>query len=55
MRELAIDGKDVMRELGIPPSRRVGEVLDALLEKVVEDPSLNVRETLLALVGGMKS
>jgi tRNA nucleotidyltransferase (CCA-adding enzyme) len=55
VRELAIDGKDVMRELGIPPSRRVGEVLDALLEKVVEDPSLNVRETLLALVGGMKS
>jgi tRNA nucleotidyltransferase (CCA-adding enzyme) len=55
VRELAIDGKDVIRELGITPSRRVGEVLETLLEKVVEDPSLNVRETLLALVRGMKT
>jgi tRNA nucleotidyltransferase (CCA-adding enzyme) len=54
VRELAVDGKDVMRELAIPPSRRVGEVLDAVLEKVVEDPLLNERERLLALVRGMK-
>jgi tRNA nucleotidyltransferase (CCA-adding enzyme) len=39
-----------MRELGIPPSRRVGEILEVLLEKVVEDPTLNDRERLLALV-----
>jgi tRNA nucleotidyltransferase (CCA-adding enzyme) len=44
--DLAIDGKDVMRILGIPPSRRVGEVLDELLEKVLDEPSLNQRETL---------
>jgi tRNA nucleotidyltransferase (CCA-adding enzyme) len=49
-RDLAVDGKDVMRELAIKPSRRVGEVLDALLEKVVEDPSLNERETLLRMI-----
>jgi len=49
-RDLAVDGKDVMRELAIKPSRRVGEVLDALLEKVVEDPSLNDRETLLRMI-----
>ena len=44
--DLAIDGKDVMRVLGIPPSRRVGEVLDRLLDAVLDDPSLNQRETL---------
>ena len=50
VRELLVDGNDVIRELGIKPSRRVGEVLEALLEKVVEDPSLNERETLLAMI-----
>ena len=48
--DLAIDGNDVMKTLGIPPGRRVGEVLKALLERVIEDPSLNERERLLALV-----
>jgi tRNA nucleotidyltransferase (CCA-adding enzyme) len=48
--DLAINGKDVMRVLGIPPSRRIGEVLDQLLEKVLDDPKLNDRETLEALV-----
>ncbi|HEX9295790.1 MAG TPA: HDIG domain-containing protein [Polyangiaceae bacterium] len=50
VRELAVDGTDVMRELGIPPSRRVGEVLENLLEKIVEDPSQNDRDTLLQLI-----
>jgi tRNA nucleotidyltransferase (CCA-adding enzyme) len=49
-RDLAVDGKDVMRELAIKPSRRVGEILEALLEKVVEDPALNDRETLLRMI-----
>ena len=49
-RDLAVNGQDVMRELAIKPSRRVGEVLEVLLEKVVEDPSLNERETLLRMI-----
>jgi len=48
--DLAIDGKDVMAALGIPPSRRVGEVLEALLERVLDDPALNTRDGLLALL-----
>jgi len=47
--DLAIDGKDVMRVLGIPPSRTVGVVLEKLLERVLDDPSLNEREKLEAL------
>ena len=45
--DLKVDGKDVMRELGLPPGPRVGEVLGWLLEQVVEEPSLNERERLL--------
>jgi tRNA nucleotidyltransferase (CCA-adding enzyme) len=48
--DLAIDGSDVMRVLAIPPSRRVGEVLEQLLEQVLDDPSLNNRETLERVV-----
>jgi tRNA nucleotidyltransferase (CCA-adding enzyme) len=48
--DLAIDGKDVMRILGIPPSRRVGEVLEALLERVLDEPELNQRARLEELV-----
>jgi tRNA nucleotidyltransferase (CCA-adding enzyme) len=47
---LAIDGQDVMRILGIPPGRRVGEVLEELLEKVLDEPGLNQRTTLEQLV-----
>jgi tRNA nucleotidyltransferase (CCA-adding enzyme) len=54
VRDLAVDGNDVIRELEIKPSRKVGEVLEALLEKVIEDPSLNDREKLLALIREMK-
>ncbi len=49
-RELAIGGKDVMEALGTPPGRHVGEVLEWLLARVLEDPSLADRERLLALV-----
>jgi tRNA nucleotidyltransferase (CCA-adding enzyme) len=48
--DLAIDGKDVMRILAIPPSRRIGEVLEQLLEHVLDDPALNTRETLERMV-----
>jgi tRNA nucleotidyltransferase (CCA-adding enzyme) len=50
---LAIDGKDVMTALGVGPSPIVGKVLRALLERVLDDPSLNERERLLALVAGV--
>jgi tRNA nucleotidyltransferase (CCA-adding enzyme) len=48
--DLAIDGKDVMAALGIPPGRKIGEVLHALLERVIDDPTVNERDKLLALL-----
>ncbi len=53
MRDLVVDGNDVMRELGIGPSRRVRDVLSALFEKVMEQPALNERATLLAMIREM--
>jgi poly(A) polymerase len=32
-----IDGNDVMAHLGIPPSRQVGEIMDMLLERRIEE------------------
>jgi tRNA nucleotidyltransferase (CCA-adding enzyme) len=48
--DLAIDGKDVMRVLGVAPGRLIGVVLERLLELVLDDPSLNDRAQLEALV-----
>jgi tRNA nucleotidyltransferase (CCA-adding enzyme) len=45
--DLAIGGND-LHALGVH-GKRVGEVLAVLLERVLDDPSLNTRETLLAL------
>lgn len=47
IRDLAVDGTDVMRELGLPPGPKVGEILSQLLEEVLENPSLNRKERLL--------
>jgi tRNA nucleotidyltransferase (CCA-adding enzyme) len=49
VKALAINGNDLMRELGMKPSRRIGEVLEALLERVLDDPSKNDREALLTI------
>jgi tRNA nucleotidyltransferase (CCA-adding enzyme) len=46
--DLAVDGTDLM-ELGIPAGPAVGATLRRLLEVVVDDPSKNQRDTLLAL------
>jgi tRNA nucleotidyltransferase (CCA-adding enzyme) len=48
--DLAIDGKDVMRVLNVAPGRMIGVVLERLLERVLDDPSLNDRAQLEALV-----
>jgi hypothetical protein len=48
--DLAIDGNDVMRALDLPPSRAVRDVLEALLERVLEEPALNTKEALLPLL-----
>jgi putative nucleotidyltransferase with HDIG domain len=47
---LMIDGRDVMAALGIGPGPEVGKWLAVLWEAVIDDPSRNTRESLLALL-----
>lgn len=48
VRDLAVNGHDLMRELGLKPGPELGQILKALLDEVIEDPARNTRETLLA-------
>lgn len=50
VKNLKVDGKDIMAVLKIKPGPKVGEVLNILLEKVLDDPKLNTRETLLEMI-----
>jgi poly(A) polymerase/tRNA nucleotidyltransferase (CCA-adding enzyme) len=52
VKDLKVDGNDVMNILKIGPGPKVGQVLNDLLEKVLDDPALNERETLLELIKG---
>ncbi len=50
LKDLAVDGHDVMRVAGIGPGPAVGRILNALLEAVLDDPGLNTRPALEDLV-----
>jgi tRNA nucleotidyltransferase (CCA-adding enzyme) len=52
VRDLKVDGSDVMSALDMPPGPKVGEILNQLLEEVLENPSLNRREALLERIRG---
>jgi len=47
IRDLAIDGRALMQELGLKPGPDLGRILKILLDEVVEEPSKNQREILL--------
>jgi tRNA nucleotidyltransferase (CCA-adding enzyme) len=47
--QLAIDGNDLRRELGLVPGRALGRILDELTERVIAEPALNDRAILLEL------
>lgn len=47
-KDLAINGRDLIA-IGMKPGRQLGEVLDHLFEKVLDQPELNTREQLLSM------
>lgn len=47
LKTLAVTGRDLIENVGMKPGKELGEMLKKLLELVVEDPSLNEKETLL--------
>ena len=52
IKDLKINGKDLI-EMGVPQGQRIGEVLKTIFDAVVENPSLNERETLLTMARDM--
>ena len=46
LKDLAVNGKDLIA-LGVTPGKRIGEVLGAMLEDVIDEPSHNTKEYLL--------
>lgn len=48
--DLAIDGNDIMEITGLKPGKEVGFHKKRLMELVIEDPSLNIREKLIELL-----
>ena len=49
LKQLAVNGKDII-ELGVTPGKHLGEILEQLLQEVLDNPSLNQKESLLSLV-----
>jgi len=45
--DLAINGDDLIKELGLKPGPVIGKILHTLFEKVLDNPELNEREKLL--------
>jgi len=47
--KLAVDGNDIMKDIGLSPGPQVGVILNELLQSVLEDPGLNEREKLMEI------
>ncbi len=46
LKDMNINGAEIMKILDIPPSRKVGEILNALFEEILDDSSKNTKEYL---------
>lgn len=51
---LAINGTNLISELGLPAGPKIGAILDVLLAEVIEDPKLNTRKILLQRANRLK-
>jgi len=54
VKQLKVDGNDLIKELKISPGPKIGAILDVLLAKVVDNPKFNNRESLLKIARGLK-
>lgn len=51
---LKIDGNDLIKEAGIPAGPKIGFILQALFNDVIENPKINVKDVLLDRVSVLK-
>lgn len=48
LKDLAVNGKDIMNSLGLKPGKQIGFLLNTLLEEVINDNIINNKEVLLS-------
>ena len=53
LKDLAVNGKDLI-EAGIPAGKKLGLILNHLLDCVIEDPEMNTKEKLLEVAKNME-
>lgn len=49
VKDLKVNGSDLIK-LGIKPGKEIGQILEKLLEEVIERPTMNTKEALMAIV-----
>jgi hypothetical protein len=49
VKQLKINGNDLMVELKLDPGPKIGAILDVLLAKVIDNPELNNKKDLLRI------
>jgi hypothetical protein len=47
--DLEVNGRDLIA-MGLKPGPHFGDILDRLMERVLDDPEINTKERLLALL-----
>ena len=53
VKDLAVNGHDIMNNFNIEPGPSIGKILNSLLEEILDDPDKNTKETLLILAEEM--
>jgi tRNA nucleotidyltransferase (CCA-adding enzyme) len=51
VKDLAVNGTDIMSEFNLVPGPVIGRILSLLLDEIIEDPEKNSRETLIRIAG----
>lgn len=51
-KEMEISGKDLI-EIGVPKGQIIGDILDELLKRVIQNPELNERQRLIEIARNM--
>jgi len=49
VKQLKINGNDLIEKLGLSPGPKIGAILDVLLSRVIDEPKLNTKKSLLKI------
>jgi putative nucleotidyltransferase with HDIG domain len=53
LKDMAMNGNDLMKDLGMQPGPKIGEVLKVMFEEVLQDPEKNTKEWLMEKAKGI--